>query len=157
MDAPVTLETSHTDEGCDSGDNSVPDAPNSDCSCESKADDTSSFDNDREMSCVSANSSSLTASTSRLLISSFISRHRLSSQAQADLLQLLQLQLHAEIPSSLYTFRNMSSSFSSISLVPTLHHYCPRCYRAHGPAEANQMWWGKRIASSLDSPPRGDP
>lgn len=74
--------------------------------------------------------SGLSLTMSHLLVSSYMSRHHLSTQAQEDLLQLLQLLLPADsqLPSSLYAFRKMSSSSSTTSLEPLYHSYCQRCY-----------------------------
>lgn len=72
----------------------------------------------------------LSQTTSRLLISSYMCRHHLSSQAQEDLLQLLQLHLPSGnlLPSSLYSFQRMAGSSSNINLEPVAHFYCQKCY-----------------------------
>ena len=72
----------------------------------------------------------LSLTMSHLLISSYMCRHHLSTQAQEDLLQLLQLHMPVDnlLPTSLYAFRKMSSSSGTVSLEPVYHSYCQRCY-----------------------------
>ena len=74
----------------------------------------------------------LSLTMSHLLISSYMCRHHLSTQAQEDLLQLLQLHIPVDnlLPTSLYAFRKMSTSRLSdtVSLEPVYHSYCQRCY-----------------------------
>ena len=71
----------------------------------------------------------LTASTNSLLISSYISRHHLTRQAQEDLLHLLQLHSPASdsLPSSLYTFRKSLCLSNSTNVKCVCHYFCPRC------------------------------
>ena len=72
----------------------------------------------------------LSLSMSHLLISSYMYRHHLSTQAQEDLLQLLQLHIPVDnlLPTSLYSFRKMFSSSGTVSLEPVYHPYCQRSY-----------------------------
>ena len=73
--------------------------------------------------------SGLSLTMSHLLISSYMCRHHLSTQAQEDLLQLLQLHIPADnlLPTSLYAFRKLSSSSATVNLEPVYHSYCQRC------------------------------
>jgi hypothetical protein len=72
----------------------------------------------------------LTPSTSNLTISSYISRHHLSKQAQEDLLHLLHLHVPVTdlFPSSLHTFRKNSGRSDVGTIQQFYHYFCPRCH-----------------------------
>ena len=93
--------------------------------------------------------SGLSLTMSHLLISSYMSRHHLSTQAQEDLLQLLQLLLPADslLPSSLYAFRKISSSSRTTSLEPLYHSYCQSCYTIV--SEHTEIWPNPSCEASM--------
>ena len=73
----------------------------------------------------------LTTNTSSLAISSYISRHHLSKQAQEDLLQLLRLHVPSTtelLPSSLYSFKKNSVVYDLGSVEQVYHYFCPTCH-----------------------------
>ena len=75
----------------------------------------------------------LTERSSSLTISSYISRHHLSKQAQEDLLLLLNLHVlpaAEHFPSSIYTFRKNSVVHDPGNVQQFCHYFCPNCHFA---------------------------
>lgn len=71
----------------------------------------------------------LTSLSSELAISSYISRHNLSRQAQEDLFHLLQLHApkNSLVASSVFTFKKRSS-LSTLCVSQVSHYFCPQCH-----------------------------
>ena len=71
----------------------------------------------------------LSSTMGHSLISSYMCRHHLRTQAQEDLLKLMQLHIPREnlLPRSMYAFRKRSGTSDTISLEPVYHSYCQRC------------------------------
>lgn len=75
--------------------------------------------------------SHLTTNTSNLTVSSYISRHHLSRQAQEDLIILLHLHVSPAtslFPRSLYTFKKNSVVYDPQNVQQTDHYFCKNCY-----------------------------
>ena len=75
--------------------------------------------------------SSVSSVSSELAISSYISRHQLTKQAQEDLFDLLQLHVPegSSIPSSVFAFRKYSV-LNPLSAQHLCYYVCPLCYAA---------------------------
>ena len=74
--------------------------------------------------------STVTTDTSSMVIRSFMCRQRLTYQAKADLLQLLQIHVPEtnNLPSLVYMFqKSYTSSCTDYDPLVTEHHYCPSC------------------------------
>ena len=76
-----------------------------------------------------------TQRSSSLAISSYMSRHCLTKQAQEDVLELLNLHVspavpNASLPTSLYSFRKNSIVCDPGNVEQLCHYFCPRYYFA---------------------------
>ena len=92
----------------------------------------------------------LTSRSSELAISSYISRHHLSRQAQEDLLRLLQLHIPESrlIPSSVYSLK-INSSLDEVVVQHAYHYFCPRCHKGLSDSEC-EVCPNDECATSLD-------
>ena len=96
----------------------------------SNAADVDEFSDDSNMSYPKLFAGSiLTSRSSELAIRSFFCKHHLNTQAQEDLLQLLQLHVPESklIPSSIYSLKQKSTLGDTIT-EQSHHVYCPRCH-----------------------------
>jgi hypothetical protein len=92
----------------------------------------------------------VTEKSSELAITSYISKYHLTLKAQDDLLRLLQLHipLNTSIPSSVYSFRKISS-LNPHRIRMIFNYFCPRCF-IHLPDENIEICINKSCEISFE-------